>query len=143
MCPRCPGCSAKEPTKSFNSGDAVEDKNNLARFVKRAKQSVKERVDPADGNRATLLIGLDNFLFPIPLMRTGGRWHFDTPSGKTEVLARRIGSNELDAIAAAKAYVDAQYDYATEDCNKIGVPEYARKLIGSPGKRDGLFRAGV
>jgi hypothetical protein len=126
----------------LNSGDAVEDKNNLARFVKRAKQSLKERVDPADANRATLLIGLDNFLFPIPLMRTGGRWHFDTPSGKTEILARRIGSNELDAIAAAKAYVDAQYDYATEDHNKNGVPEYVRKLIGSPGKRDGLFGPG-
>jgi hypothetical protein len=62
--------------------------------------------------------------------------------GKTEILARRIGANELDAIAACKAYVDAQYDYATEDRNKNGIPEYARKLISSPGQRDGLFWPG-
>jgi hypothetical protein len=126
----------------LKSGDAVEDKNNLARFVKRAKQSLKEKIDPANANRANLLIGLDNFPFPIPLVRSDGRWHFDTPSGKAEILARRIGSNELDAIAACKAYVEAQYDYATEDRNKNGVPEYARKLISSPGKRDGLFWPG-
>ena len=126
----------------LNSGDAVEDKNNVARFVKRAKQSLKERVDPANPNHASLLIGLDNFPFPIPLVKTAGRWHFDTPTGKAEILARRIGSNELDAIAASKAYVDAQYDYATEDRNKNGIPEYARRLISSPGKRDGLFWPG-
>lgn len=123
----------------LNSGDAVQDKNNVAQFVKRAKQSMKERIDPANANRASLLIGSDNFPFPIPLVKTAGRWHFDTPTGKTEILARRIGSNELDAIAAAKAYVEAQFDYATEDRNKNGVPEYARKLISSPGTRDGLF----
>src|SRR5262249_3321537 len=100
---------------------------------------MKERIDPANANRARLLIGADGFPFPIPLVRTAGQWYFDTPAGKTEILARRIGSNELDAIAASKAYVDAQYDYATEDRNKNGIPEYARKLISSPGKRDGLF----
>jgi hypothetical protein len=126
----------------LNSGDAIEDKNNVERFAKRAKQSLKERVDPANPNHASLLIGADNFPFPIPLVRTAGRWYFDTPSGKAEILARRIGSNELDAIAACKAYVDAQYDYATEDRNKNGVPEYAHKLISSPGKRDGLFWPG-
>jgi hypothetical protein len=126
----------------LNSGDAVQDKNNLARFVKRAKQSLKERIDPANAGRASLLIGPDNFPFPIPLVKTAGRWHFDTPSGKAEILARRIGSNELDAIAAVKAYVDAQYDYATEDRNKNGIPEYARRLISSPEKRDGLFWPG-
>jgi Protein of unknown function (DUF2950) len=123
----------------LNSGDAVQDKNDVARFVKRAKQSMKERVDPANANHASLLIGPDNFPFPIPLVKTAGRWYFDTPTGKAEILARRIGSNELDAIAACRAYVDAQYDYATEDRNKNGVPEYARKLISSTDKRDGLF----
>jgi len=123
----------------LNSGDAVADKGDRARFVQRAKQSMKESVDPAKPNRATLLIGADSFPFPIPLVKAAGRWHFDTPEGKTEILERRIGSNELDAIAACKAYVDAQYDYATEDRNKNGVPEYASKLISSTGKRDGLF----
>ena len=133
------GSSADE---ILNSGDAVQDKNDVARFVKRAKQSMKERVDPANANYASLLIGPDNFPFPIPLVRTAGRWYFDTPSGKTEILARRVGSNELDAIAACKAYVEAQYDYATEDRNQNGIPEYARKLISSPDKRDGLFWPG-
>ena len=128
-----------EADEILNSGDAVEDKANRARFVKRAKKSLIERIDRANANRATLLIGADGFPFPIPLVRTAGRWHFDTPAGKTEILTRRIGSNELDAIAACKAYVDAQYDYATEDRNKNGIPEYARKLISSPGKKDGLF----
>ena len=126
----------------LNSGNAVADSNSRAQFVKKTKQSLREKITPANPNRATLLIGSDSFPFPIPLVRTAGRWRFDTPEGKTEILARRIGANELDAIAACKAYVDAQYDYATEDRNKNGIPEYARKLISSPGKRDGLFWSG-
>jgi DUF2950 family protein len=123
----------------LSSGDPVQDKNTRAQFVKRARRLLQERIDPANVNRAVLLIGADRFPFPIPLVRSGGRWHFDAAAGKTEILARRIGSNELDAIAACKAYVDAQYDYASEDRNKNGIPEYARTLISSPGKRDGLF----
>jgi Protein of unknown function (DUF2950) len=128
-----------EGDEILNSGDAVADRASRTRFVDRAKQSLKEKIDPANVNRATLLVGADGFPFPIPMLRTAGRWYFNTEEGKHEILARRIGSNELDAIAACKAYVDAQYDYATEDRNKNGVPEYARKLISSPGKRDGLF----
>jgi len=126
----------------LNSGDPVADENHRTAFVKKAKQSMKWQIVPANANRAHMLIGADNFAFPIPLVRTAGRWHFDTPSGKTEILARRIGANELDAIAACKAYVDAQYDYAAEDRNQNGVPEYARQLISSQGKRDGLFWPG-
>jgi hypothetical protein len=127
----------------LNSGDPVQDQNTRTKFVTRAKQSLKEQIDPANTNRAGLLIGADRFPFPIPLVKTAaGRWYFDTPAGKSEILARRIGSNELDAIAACKAYVDAQYDYATEDRNKNGIPEYARKLISSPDQRDGLFWPG-
>ena len=128
-----------EADQILNSGDAVADRASRAKFVDKAKQSLKEKIDPANANRATLLIGADGFPFPIPMLRTAGRWYFNTGEGKHEILARRIGSNELDAIAACKAYVDAQYDYATEDRNKNGIPEYARKLISSPGKRDGLF----
>ena len=127
----------------LNSGDPVQDKANRVRFVERAKQSLQVKTNRANPNQATLLIGSDRFPFPIPLVKTQGRWHFDTPAGKKEILARRIGSNELDAIAACKAYVDAQYDYAGEDRNKNGVPEYARRLISSPGKRDGLFWPGA
>lgn len=131
-----------EGDEILNSGDTVQDKADRARFVDRAKQSMREKISPASPNRATLLIGDDGFPFPMPLVRTAGRWYFDTSAGKTEILARRIGSNELDAIAACQAYVAAQYDYATEDRNRNGVPEYARKLISSPDKRDGLFWPG-
>jgi hypothetical protein len=131
-----------EADEILQSGDAVEDRNARSRFVMRAKQSMREKINPKNPNRALLLIGRDNFRFPIPLVKSAGRWRFDTPAGKHEVLVRRIGSNELDAIAAAKAYVDAQYDYASEDRNRNGVPEYARKLISSEGKRDGLFWTG-
>src|SRR5262249_50609964 len=101
-----------EANEVLNSGDPVQDKNNRASFTKRATQSMNIRVGPK-ANRATLLLGNDRFPFPIPLVRMSGRWHFDTASGKTEILARRIGSNELDAIAACRAYVKAQYDYAS------------------------------
>jgi hypothetical protein len=131
-----------EAEQLVNSGDAVEDKTNIDRFVAKAKAAMKERIDPANANRAVLLIGADKFPFPIPLVRKAGRWRFDTAAGKHEVLARRVGSNEVDAIATCRAYVDAQLDYATEDRNHNGVPEYARKLISSPNQRDGLFWPG-
>ncbi|HWB83984.1 MAG TPA: DUF2950 domain-containing protein [Bryobacteraceae bacterium] len=127
----------------LHSGDPVQDKGNRAKFVTKAKQSMKVRIDRANANRATLLIGADAFPFPIPLVRRAGRWSFDTAAGKREILARRIGANELSTIAACKAYVNAQYDYASEDRNKNGIPEYARKLISSPGQRDGLFWPGA
>jgi hypothetical protein len=123
----------------LNSGDAVTDKATRTKFVEKAKRSMIVKIDADDPNEATLLIGVDRFPFPIPLAKHAGHWYFDTKEGKTEILARRIGSNELDAIANCKAYVDAQYDYASEDRNKNGVPEYARRLISSPGKQDGLF----
>jgi len=128
-----------EADEILNSGDAVDDKATRAKFVEKAKGSMTVKINADDPNEATLLIGTDRFPFPIPLAKSGGRWRFNTKEGKTEILARRIGSNELDAIANCKAYVDAQYDYASEDRNKNGVPEYARKLISSTGKRDGLF----
>lgn len=128
-----------EADEILNSGDPVEDAAARAHFIERAEKSMVTRVKPPNANRATLLIGVDRFPFPIPLVKSAGRWHFNTAEGKYEILARRIGANELDAIAGCKAYVEAQYDYASEDRNKSGVPEYARKLISSPGKRDGLF----
>jgi hypothetical protein len=122
-----------------HSGDPFQDRNNLSRFVERAKRSMKVKVDPANRNRATIVIDEDDYPFPVPLIKAAGQWRFDTPTGRTEILARRIGRNELDAIEAAQAYVAAQLDYAAEDRNKNGVPEYARKLISSPGQHDGLF----
>ena len=121
------------------SGDPVEDKNHRSRFAANAKKSLKLQHDPQNPNRVRILLGKDDYPFAVPIIKTNGRWRFDTPRGKLELLARRIGSNELDAIATCSAFVGAQYEYASEDHNSNGVREYAQKLISSPGTKDGLF----
>ena len=92
-----------------------------------------------DGDKASLLIGDDGFPFAFPLVKTGGRWHFDTAAGKHELLLRRIGGNELDTIKVLQAIVDAERDYASEDRSGDGVLDYAQKFASTPGKRDGLY----
>ena len=121
------------------SGDPVQDKNHRARFVTNAKKAMKLRHDPRNPNRVLILLGEDNYPFAVPIIKTNNRWRFDTKNGILELLARRIGSNELDAIATCKVYVGAQYEYAAEDHNSNGVREYAQRLISSPGTKDGLF----
>ena len=121
------------------SGDPVQDRNHRSQFVTNAKKSLKMEHDPNNPNCVRILLGKDDYPFAVPLVRTNGRWRFDTQKGKVELLARRIGSNELDAIGACSAFVGAQYEYASEDHNSNGVREYAQKLISSPGTKDGLF----
>jgi hypothetical protein len=121
------------------SGDPVQDQNRRAMFVERANQSMKVQPDPADSSRAVILIGEDDFPFAVPLRKTGGKWRFDTEDGKREVLARRIGGNELDAIRLCAAYVDAQEQFTAEDHDRSGVRQYAQRFISSPDKKDGLY----
>ncbi|MBR0774273.1 DUF2950 domain-containing protein [Bradyrhizobium diazoefficiens] len=118
------------------SGDEVADADIRARFVSMydAKHAIK-----AEGNKkATLLLGADDFPFPIPLVNTKSGWEFDAAQGRIEVLRRRIGRNELDAIQTALAYVDAQNEYADKDRGE-GVGVYAQRFLSTPGKKDGLF----
>lgn len=123
----------------ITSGDPIQDKNHRSRFVANAKKSLKLRRDPKNPNRVRILLGKDDYPFAVPIVQTNGRWRFDTQKGRLELLARRIGSNELDAISTCSAFVGAQYEYASEDHNSNGVREYAQKLISSPGTKDGLF----
>ncbi|WP_456619983.1 MULTISPECIES: DUF2950 domain-containing protein [unclassified Bradyrhizobium] len=119
-----------------SSGDEVADVDIRARFVSMydARHSIK-----AEGNKkATLLLGPDDFPFPIPLVNTKAGWEFDTAEGRIEVLRRRIGRNELDAIQTALAYVDAQNEYADKDRGE-GAGVYAQRFLSTPGKKDGLF----
>ncbi|OAF11795.1 hypothetical protein AYJ54_08020 [Bradyrhizobium centrolobii] len=119
-----------------SSGDEVADADIRQRFLSMydAKHSIK-----AEGNKtATLMLGPDDFPFPIPLINTKSGWAFDTDEGRKEVLYRRIGRNELDAIQTALAYVDAQNEYAEKDRGE-GVGVYAQRIVSSPGKKDGLF----
>jgi len=87
---------------------------------------------------AVLDVGKDDWPLPIPLVKNAAGWHFDTAAGKREILARRIGRNEMAAIQAALAYVDAQRDYASKDRGD-GVLDYAQRFISTPGKHDGLY----
>jgi hypothetical protein len=85
-----------------------------------------------------LSVGKDDYPFPIPLVRQAGRWFFDSSAGRQEILARRIGSNELSAIEVCRAYVEAQFEYA-QNHRQNGAPFYAQKILSLPGKQDGLY----
>jgi hypothetical protein len=121
----------------IESGDEVADAETRQTFLSAydAKHSIK-----ADGNKkATLIVGADDFAFPIPLVNYQGGWEFDTAAGRREILYRRIGRNELDAIQTCLAYVDAQNEYADKDRTGDGPGVYAQRIVSSPGKKDGLF----
>jgi len=120
-----------------SSGDDVADQATRQRFV--AAYDEKHQVTKDDDNKATLVIGQEDFPFPIPLVRKSGSWQFDTAAGRREILYRRIGRNELDTIQASLAYVDAQNDYAEKDRTGAGPGAYAQRIVSQPGKKDGLY----
>jgi hypothetical protein len=118
------------------SGDEVADREARERFV--GAYDARHNVT-IDGDKAILVVGADDFPLPIPLVRRGADWKFDTAAGRLEVLYRRIGRNELDAIQTSLAYVDAQNEYAEKDRTGAGPGVYARRIISSAGKKDGLY----
>jgi hypothetical protein len=119
------------------SADAVQASNRLVLFAKRMSEKVT-LARPSD-DKVTLDIGDDAWPFPIPLVRRGGQWSFDTAAGREEILNRRIGMNELGAIGVCRSYVDAQREYASEERVGDGVLQYAQYLRSNPGKHDGLY----
>jgi hypothetical protein len=122
-----------------DSGDAVSDKADLAAFSRKAKEKTAIEYDVADPDVAIVVVGQDDWPAPIPIVKgAGGKWRYDAKSGAREVLARRIGGNELDAIALLRGYVDAQHEYALTAHDGSGMRQYAQKFLSSPGKQDGL-----
>jgi hypothetical protein len=121
----------------ISSGDKVSDDDVRARFV--SSYTAKHEIKMEGDNKATLIIGDNDYPFPIPLVRRAGKWSFDTQAGRMEILARRIGHNELDAIQTALAFVDAEDEYASKDRTGGGVGVYAQRFISQPGKKDGLY----
>jgi Protein of unknown function (DUF2950) len=120
------------------SGDPVQDKQELELFVAALDRS--SGLLQKDASKVVLTIGEDNWPFPIPIVRRNDRWSFDTAAGMEEILNRRIGGNELSAIATCRAYVLAQWEYFTEgDHDNDGVAEYAQHFYSSPGQKDGLY----
>lgn len=121
----------------ISSGDDVADVTTRQKFV--AAYDAKHQLAMEGDNKAIMVIGQEDFPLPIPLVRKDGMWRFDTAAGRQEILARRIGKNELDAIQASLAYVDAQNEYAEKDRTGAGVKTYAQRIISQPGKKDGLY----
>jgi hypothetical protein len=122
----------------ISSKDPVEDKNRATAFAAKAKEKSSIGMDSKNPTRAILTVGNDNFPLPIPIVKNKGKWMFDTKVGREEILNRRIGSNELDAIAICRGFVEAQQQYAQEKHDDSQVNQYAQRIISTPGKHDGL-----
>ncbi|HKF47134.1 MAG TPA: DUF2950 domain-containing protein [Terracidiphilus sp.] len=120
------------------SGEPAQDRKHAADFAAEAKEKESVSVDPKTGNRAFLLVGNEDWPFPVPIVKSGGVWFFDSKAGKQELLYRRIGSNELDAISICHGYVEAQYDYAFQPRQGYDVNQYAQRITSTPGTQDGL-----
>jgi hypothetical protein len=121
-----------------SSADSVGDKNRSLAFAASAKEKQSVTLDPKSSSRATLSVGNDDWPFPIPIVKRSGKWYFDTKAGQQEILFRRIGQNELDAILVCRGFVEAQKEYASEKHDGSELNEYAQKIISTPGKHDGL-----
>jgi hypothetical protein len=127
------GAQAKE---ILYSGDPVADKERRTEFLKDYDE--KNHLT-TQGENTILVVGKQDWPFPIPIVKKGQSWVFDTEKGKQEILNRRIGSNELDTIQTCLAIVDAQREYALKDRDRNGLLEYAQKFVSDPGKRNGLY----
>ena len=127
-----------DSTDVISTDDAVADKNRAAAFATKAKEKMSVDVDSKNPNLAIVSVGNDNYPLPIPVVKEKGKWHFDTKAGREEILNRRIGANELDAIEICHGYVAAQNEYTQEKHDDAKVNQYAQKIVSSPGKHDGL-----
>jgi Protein of unknown function (DUF2950) len=121
----------------IDSGDPVADSNAREKFI--AAYDAKHALELEGDGTQTLILGDDDWPFPIPLVNKAGEWQFDTKLGADEILRRRVGRNELSTIQVAEAYVQAQNEYAALDPAGLGRGVYARRFLSKPGKKDGLY----
>ena len=127
-----------DSTDIVSSEDPVQDKSKALAFAAKAKEKNSVEIDKKDPNRAILSVGNDDFQLPIPIVKRKGKWSFDTKVGREEILNRRIGANELDAITICRGFVEAQKEYAQQKHDDAKVNQYAQRIISTPGKHDGL-----
>jgi Protein of unknown function (DUF2950) len=120
------------------SGEYPQDRKRAADFAAQAREKKSVSVDSKKGSRAFLLVGSEDWPFPVPIVKLGTKWAFDAKAGRKELLYRRIGSNELDAIDICRGYVEAQHEYALQTREGYNVNQYAQRIISTSGKRDGL-----
>lgn len=127
----------KDAKPAIDSGDPVQDRNARARFVE--MYGTSHSLEAREDGSQVLQVGSDNWPFPFPLVQENGKWRFDSAAGAEELIDRRVGRNELSAIQACLAYVDAQREYYTRNPENDPLLHYAQLLISSPGKHDGLY----
>jgi hypothetical protein len=120
----------------IQSADPVNDKNVVQRFAEKARERHSVNIEKG---RAILQVGTEYWPLPIPIVKRQGQWYFDSKAGHDEILFRRIGANELDAIQICHGYVEAQKEYALTPHGNPPVHQYAQKIISTPGQQDGLF----
>jgi hypothetical protein len=123
--------------KIVSSGDKVADNRAREDFV--AAYEAKHSIANEGEDKATLVIGENDWPFPIPIVLKDDKWSFDTGAGLDEIIRRRIGRNELSAIQVSLAYVQAQNEYASLNPDKLATRAYAQRIVSSPGKKDGLY----
>jgi hypothetical protein len=122
----------------IHSGEPARDKERATEFVAKAREKKEVSVDEKTPTHAQLVVGNEDWPFPVPLVKSDGKWFFDSKAGLQEILLRRIGGNELDAIQICHGYVEAQGEYAVMKRGDGGVQQYAQRIISTPGKQDGL-----
>jgi hypothetical protein len=122
----------------ISSGEPALDKQRAFDFAAQAKEKNSVSVDPKTSQRAFLLVGDEDWPFAAPIVKVGNKWYFDSKAGERELLYRRIGANELDAIQICEGYVDAQYDYAYQTRDDYKPNQFAQKIVSTPGQKDGL-----
>jgi hypothetical protein len=120
------------------SGEYPQDRQRALDFAAEAREKKTVSVDPKRDNRAFLIVGNEDWPFPVAIVKVAGKWYFDAASGGQELFNRRIGSNELDAIDICRGYVEAQYEYAFKVREGYDVTQYAVRIVSTPGKQDGL-----
>src|SRR6058998_340689 len=132
------GILGPEGEDIVSSEDPVMDKNRAQAFAAKAKEKTSVEVDKKNPSHAILLVGNDDFPLPIPIVKQKGKWFFDTKVGREEILNRRVGANELNAIEICRGFDEAQHEYAQEKHDDSKVNQYAQRIISTPGKHDGL-----
>jgi len=120
------------------TGEFPQDRQRALDFAVHAREKSIVSVDPKNSSRAFLIIGNEDWPFPVPIVKRSGQWSFDASAGREELEYRRIGSNELDAIEFCRGYVEAQYEYAFQPRDGYDVNQYAQHIISASGKHDGL-----
>jgi Protein of unknown function (DUF2950) len=120
------------------TGEYPADRKRAADFAAQAHEKTTVSVDRNNPSRAVLIVGRENWPFPVPIVKRGDQWFFDANAGRQELLYRRIGYNELDAIAVCRGYVEAQHEYAYKPRQGYDVNQYAQRIVSTPSKQDGL-----